>query len=220
MGILKIKGNRYTGAGVLIIEDYYTKNGTIEPCIVVARNASSGLYSDFGGGYSDRDKTLEQTAHKELREESNNLYNINPKHMKYYVDIPGQSSSNVPTFYRAFLIKINGTSRKYFNYNKKLIDTLYQHGIAVPHSWRETDDIAHVPIKNIDFNLTSVRGKIILKDIDSRVIVLHGRVKKIINYAQSIISKLIITNPIAQRRNIIIHRSKRWTNKTYSFCVG
>ena len=218
MGILKIKGLSYTGAGVLIVEDYYTKNGTVEQCIVVARNTSSGLYSDFGGGYSAKDKTLEQTAHKELREESRNLYNIDPKHMKYYVDIPGQSNNGPPaSFYRAFLVKINGTSRKYFNYNKNLIDTLHLRGTTVPHSWRETDDIAHIPIKYIDFNSTGFRGKIILKDIDGRDIVLHGRVKKILNYAQSIMSVLINSNPIARRKNITIHQSRRWTNKTYSF---
>ena len=58
--------NKYSGAGVLIIEDYH-KNNIIEPCILLVRNRKTQLYSDFGGGYEPKHKTLKITASIELR---------------------------------------------------------------------------------------------------------------------------------------------------------
>lgn len=215
MGILKKNGLTYTGAGVLIVEDYYTKKGTIEPCVLLVRNKASGLYMDFGGSYETKHGALSVTAHSELREESRNLFNIDKKHMKQYVDIPAGKG----TFYRTYLIKINGISRKYFDFNKRLMDSLHAKGQKVPRPWRETDQIAHIPISSINFNNLGARGTITLKDIDNRSITLHGRAKRVLYYSQAMIFNLVKTSPIAKKKDVKFHKSNSWTNGTYSYIV-
>lgn len=210
MTIYEEKGLMYSGAGVLIIEDYYKKNGTKIPCILLARNKASQKFMDFGGSYEKKDNSLKETAHNELREESRNLFNIDQKYFVNYVDIPAGQY-----YYRVYLLKINGTSRKYYDHNKRLLDNNTK--IYIPRMWRETDMIAHIPLKNIDFNKLNIRGTIILKDINDNPVILHGRTKAAIYYARNKIEKIIKSHPIATRKDLIIHKSKKFTNGTYSF---
>lgn len=190
-------GKLYSGAGVLVVEDYFTKAGKIEQCIVLVRNGKSGFYTDFGGSYEKSHVNLKETAHHELREESRNLFNISEKYFKKYVDIPVGSGTE---FFRSYIIKINGISRKYFAYNKKLIDTFHSLGKNVPYMWRETDNIVHIPFNNIDFNLLGARGQILLTDIDGNRIKLHGRAKRLIYYSQATIHNVIRDKPIAKKK--------------------
>lgn len=215
MGIFQKNGLTYTGAGVLIVEDYYTKTGIIEPCVLLVRNKASGLYTDFGGSYETKHGMLQVTARTELREESRNLFNISQSHMDQHVDIPAGKD----TFYRSYIVKINGVSRKYFDYNRKLMDELYAKGQKVPRCWRETDQIAHIPIKHINFNRLGAHGSIVLQDVDGRSIKLHGRAKRVLYYAQATIFNVISMLPIAKKKDVMIHRSNSWTNGTYSYVV-
>lgn len=215
MGIYTENDLNYSGAGVIVIEDYYRKNGTVEPCIVLVKNKASGEYTDFGGSYEQKHNFLQETASIELREESRNLLNVSSRFMTDKIDMPAFNNQ----FYRVYLLKINGISRKYFLHNCRLIDTLYLKGTKVPRSWRETSDIAHIPIKNIDFNKLGVRGKIILQDVDGRSINLGGRTKRAIYHAKSAIDKMIKHNPIAKRRDMIKYKSNSWADKTYSYVL-
>ena len=203
MGILNKNGLIYTGAGVLIIEDYYTKNGMIEPCIVLVRNKTSKLYMDFGGSYEDNHGDLKTTACKELQEESRNLININKKYLKHYVNIPAGNIKKQPTFYRLYIIKINGICRKYFDYNKKIIDNMYySSNKKIPRYWRETDKIAHIPIKNIHFAKLGIRGYNIISDINGHNIKLIRRTKNVLYVSESMIHNIVKTKPIAKKENI------------------
>jgi hypothetical protein len=218
MSLYKENNFVYSGAGVMIIEDYYTKSGKIEPCVLLVKNGASGLFTDFGGGYEKKHKNLKETASKELREESRNLFNVSEKYLKKYVDIPVSSNKSIKNvFYRVYIIKINGISRKYFNYNKNIIDKTHQKGTHVPYSWRETTDITHIPFKNIDFNLLGARGKIILTDIDGNHIQLHGRAKRCIYYSQATMYNIVREKPIAKKKDIKMHKSTSWTNNTYTY---
>jgi hypothetical protein len=215
MGIFNKNGLTYTGAGVLIVENYYTKKNTTVPCVLFVRIKSSGLYMDFGGSYETTHGTISNTAHSELREESRNLFNIDPKHMKTCVDIPTRNG----TYYRSYLIKVDGICRKYFNFNRKLIDMRHTKGQKVPRSWRETDKIAHVPISSIDFNKLGDRGIVVVKDIDGKAITLHRRLNRVLYHAEALIFSLLKTRSIAERKDIKIHTSNSWTNGTYSYMV-
>lgn len=223
MGVYTEGDKHYSGAGVLIVEDYYMKDGEVVPCIILVKNKASGEYSDFGGSYEKKHISLKETASKELQEESRNLFVIDPKFMTNYVDIPAFSNN----FYRVYLLKINGANRKYFLHNKNLIDTAHQNDTHVPRSWRETSDIAHIPIKNIDYDKLAVRGKITVQDINGKDIIFSGRIKKIIRNTKLYIEKLVNENPIAKRNNIVIHKteldfdkSESWTNMTYSYVLN
>lgn len=208
-------GRSYSGAGVLIVEDYYKKDGTIEPCIVLVRNKASGEYTEFGGSYERKHGSLEKTAYAELREESRNLFNIDTGYLNKYVDI----NAGADTFYRAYIIKLNGISRKYYLYNMKQIDLLYKRGVKISRVWRETDDLVHVPISNINFEKLGIRGKVILRDIDNRVISIRGRIKKVLRDGQTIISDIIHEKSIGKRKDMIRNTSIDWTNGTYSFVI-
>lgn len=221
VSVYKENGVSYSGAGVMIVEDYYTKSGRVEPCILLVKNGSSNLFTDFGGSYEKTHSDLRETAHKELREESRNLFNISGKYLKKYVDIPvGITGSVKQIYYRVYIIKINGISRKYFNHNKTLMDKLHKQGVHVPRSWRETSDVAHVPFRNIDFNLLGARGQIILTDIDGNRIQLHGRAKRCIYYSQAILYNVMSEKPLAKKSNIKKHKSNSWTNGTYTYYLN
>jgi hypothetical protein len=221
MGIFKENGLIYTGAGVLILEDYYTKDGNIEECILLVRNAVSKLYSDFGGSYESKHESLSVTAQSELREESRNLFNIARHHLKTHINIVAGKLKNKEVYYRAYLIKINGVSRKYFDHNVKVMESLYKKGGKVPHYWRETDSIAHIPIRHINFANLDKRGRITLTDIDGNDIEINRRAKHVIYNSRDLINNLIKKQPIARKKDIIIYKSesKDWTNNTYSYEV-
>lgn len=217
MGIYTEGSLHYSGAGVLIIEDYYMKNGKVEPCIVLVKNKASGEYSDFGGSYESKHNTLQNTASIELREESRNLFNVSDSIIERTkkINIPALGDN----FYRMYLLKINGVCRKYFLHNKKIIDDLHQQGTKIPRSWRETEAIAHIPIKNINFDKLGVRGRIILQDIDDNAINLNGRTKKAIYHAKTHIMDMVKQEPLAKRKDMIINESSDWTNMTYSYVL-
>lgn len=210
-------GRNFSGAGVIIIEDYYTKKGTIEQSIVFVRNKYSGLFMDFGGIYEVSDGTLNVTAHKELLEESINFFNISPDNLIDSVDIPVTRSNKF--FYKVFLIKINGINKKYFLHNLKTINKMHDSGKKIPISWRETDMIVHVPIKNIEFNKLVENTRIILSDVDSKQIMLHGRAKKALFFLNDQIQKKIREKPLAERKDIVIDTSDSFTNNTYSYII-
>jgi len=203
--------NMYSGAGVMIIEDYLTRSGQTVPSLVLVRNKSSECFSDFGGMYEKKHKSLEQTAQTELREESKNLFNISSEYLKNskWVDIPAGRY-----FYRMYLIKINGISRKYFNHNKKIIDRN-----DMPRSWKETDQLTHLPIENIDYDQLNVRGRVLIKDVDGNMIELNGRAKKAIYCSKRKIRQIVKMRPTADLNNLLKIRSDDMTDGTYSYLL-
>jgi hypothetical protein len=212
-------GREFSGAGVMIIEDYYAKDGTIIPSVVLVRNKHTGLFMDFGGIFESSDKTLDVTVRNELLEESVNLFNVSVDHFteKNSVDLPVTRSNKV--FYKIYMIKINGISRKYFLHNVKLIDRKYKTGMKIPVSWRETDMITHIPIKNIEFDKLAEDKRIVVQDVDSRMIMLHGRAKKALFYSHDQILELTKKEPLAKRSDLIVDTTNSFTNGTHSYQI-
>lgn len=209
MGIYEdINHKLFSGAGVLVIGEYKNKL-----CVMLTRNKSSHKYSDFGGAYETRHKTLEETAHRELREESRNLFNISFDKFDKYVDIP----AGTRYFYRVFIIKINDVDQKYFKHNREIIDKS-----NAPRYWKETDRITWIPIENLtkDSQILDKRGDIKVKDINDESIIIHVRAKKAIAYfIEKFGNNLKSIKVIANKSNLIIHDSSVFHNKTYSFKV-
>lgn len=213
------KGLIYSGAGVLIIEDY-KKNNKVIKCVILAQNRRSEEYSDFGGRFEKKHKHIQQTAYSELREESANLINVKSKHFSDYVNI---SSGN--KLYRAYIIKINGIKRKMFQHNKRLLDErAYMYKIGkykhrVPKYWRETNNIRHIPINNIDFDVLQTSGKHVINDVDGNRLILHDRVKKILHCGKDIIMNNINSAPIATKDDMFKIKSKTFRHGTLSFNI-
>ena len=138
----------YSGAGVIVFEEYLTNDKKIIPTILLTRNKSSKLYTDFGGFHDKKHKNLKDTASKELLEESRCLIEIDEKHFseKNSFDILGNIKRKI--YYKVFVIKINGICRKHYHHNRKIIDN----DKNSKRYLKETDDITHIPIKNLEFS--------------------------------------------------------------------
>ena len=130
------------------------------------------------------------------------------------MNIPAGNIKKQPTFYRLYIIKINGICRKYFDHNRKLIDKISDntHNAYVSRSWCETDKIVHIPIKNINFAKLGIRGYNRVSDIDGRDIKLARRTKNVLYVSESMIHNIVKTKPIAKKSNISINNLK-----TYSY---
>lgn len=211
-------GIKFTGAGILIVEDYHKKDGTFEPCILLVRSRRTEMFMDFGGTYESKHRNLKITAYQEMIEESVNLLDIHSKFYNTYVDVPGKEH-----FYRAYIIKVNGVNRKYYHINKNLIDErayLFKKGTykeKIPWCWRETDDIRHIPIKNIDFNKLNTSDRIMVKDIDNKETILHDRTRAILYQAQAEIFNAIKCEPIVDKKSMIKTKSDTFTDGTFTF---
>lgn len=177
---IKVKDKIFSGSGVLIIEDYIKQDRKIKS-VVLVRNKSSQLFGDFGGMYEKRDKLLQVTASKELKEESRNLIDLdwNILQDQKYVDVISNKKRN--EYYRIYIIKINGICRKYFHYNRKIIDKS-----DLKRYYKETDDIRHISIDDINFDNIKIR----MNDIYNKEISLSRRVRNILRNSKNIIKKV------------------------------
>jgi len=163
-------GKQWSGAGVVIVENYYTKNGKKIPCILVAKDINRDKFIDFGGRYEYGHDNLQTTAHHELREESCNLFNISPQVLQL---MPYSDSKYQSHYYRTYFIKINGVSRKMYYNNLR---TLRKNN--APNCWLETNSIAHVPFENIPLEQLMYDQDIVTTDIDGTQVVLHNRLRQ------------------------------------------
>jgi len=223
MGLFFENGIGYSGAGVMVIEDYYKKdhssnslksiepdvnqiepnvnqiepflNKKIEPCIVLLRNRSTGIFSEMGGIYEKKHQNLVKTAITELREESRNLFNLVclENALTQYTDIPVDSH----TYYRVYFVKINGSSTKYFTHNMQILDQ----SSDTPIYWKETDQLAHVPINQlIDLDLNKKGVKV--KTVNGEEIKLSRRTRKVIRYGFDNIMNIVKEPPLLSRKDL------------------
>jgi hypothetical protein len=198
---------QWSGAGVIIVENYYPKDGTPRiPCILVGRDIGRGKYTDFGGHYESQHNNLQTTSHHELREESCNLFNISPSTLQ---QLPYSDSKYKDHYYRTYFVKIRGVSRKMYHKNRlKLIAN------RARRCWLETDNIIHVPIENIPIESLLFDGDIITTDIDGQEVVLHNRLRQCLLYGYG---KML---EVFERESIANSRTDGRTNRTRDFLNG
>ena len=211
MGVIVYGDKSYTGAGVLVVEDY-RKDGERIPCVLIARNKSSQKSSDFGGSYETSHKSISVTASKELLEESCNLINVKSEILEKSnsIDIDGYRN----TFYRVYVIKAQNISSKYFNNNKTIIN---EHPDS-KRQWKETDKIYHIPISNIDFDTLLLRKTIVVKDVNGDNVILDMRLRKVLKSGEDIIRATINESPIITKKNLVkIDSGKPFLIGTHQF---
>lgn len=209
--IINIDGKDFSGSGVLIIEKYI-KNKNKIPSIVLVRNNSSKLFSDFGGTHEKKHKTLETTASNELNEESRNLIDINPKILskKEYIDIIANKKRNI--YYRIYIVRVDGICRKYYHHNKEVIDDS-----DAKKYFKETDDITHIPLDNINFdNIKNLSGSI--KDIYDNDIKLNMRVRNILSNAHDTIVSVMKSDALANQSDFDLKKDL-FHKKTYILSI-
>jgi len=215
MGIYTENDRHYSGAGVIVIEDYRNSDKSVTPCILVARNRASQKVSDFGGGYAKKHKMIEVTAFEELLEESRNLINVGPDILKQSEQFDILKKDD---YYRVYVIKGQNVATKYFRENMEIID-------SDPDSkrhWKETDGIHHVPIDNIPFDILTERGRKFVKDIHGNDIELQMRLRKALFAGKDIIMRVLGTEPIFSRDDLVIteESNNEWLNGTNTFIAS
>ena len=202
---IKIGSKVFSGSGTLILENYKNNNNII-PSIVLCKDIR-GFFSDFGGHYEKKHNNIFKTAISETREESANLINLkkNTIEKQEYIDIKHEN-----TFYRSFIIKINGISRKYFRKNLHII----KENNAEDH-WLEMSDITHVPIKNI---IKMVENKKeFCNDIYGNKIKIRNRTIDIIKCGKNKILNKIKNKEIGNfNKNKFLVKKNNFLKNTYS----
>lgn len=208
------KGHKYSGAGVLVLEDYRFDDNREELCAVLVKNPK-GKYMDFGRVYKDKDSSLDKTANKGLFKESLGLYNIAPRHLKpaATIKVPKTKTNCVETKYKSYIVKINDSSRSHFYHNRTMMKLSKQRNIRVPYLYHKDKkvDIVHVPIKNIDFVSKTVR------DIDGNVIELSGRTLEVMKASKNEILAHRNARPVARASDLFINKGNNWVDNTMSF---
>jgi len=179
--ILEINDKKYNSAGVLIINKYSNKD-----CIVLFKSSMyvpSGInkgkyYCDIpGGGIDIKDISLEQTASRELFEESKMLFSIainkllEAKENKSFIELPGRrlSGKRKPGLFGCYVLRLPNVSTKIYNNNKELLKKFKMDNV-----YYETNELVRIPIENIKEyflgkKMSDIKKQCEIKDIDGTI---------------------------------------------------
>jgi hypothetical protein len=146
----------------LIIDNFVTYNSAgVMPIyknnFVIFRSSQTDDNFDFqcdiaGGGIDQKDISLEETANRELFEETIKLFNFKPSTLKYarslgsFVDIPGRTivGKRYPGKFGCYFIKLDNCSLEDYYINKK-----YSKKYKLPKYYNETNEIILIPINTM-----------------------------------------------------------------------
>lgn len=177
--------NKYSGAGVVIIQSYNNKNAFF---IIREKN---GMWSIPGGKRDKTDKTIYYTAHKELKEESRGLFSISPDVLKNCYSYDKMTENSL--FYKAYFMYISSNTpitRKYYYYNKKIID---KNSFNFSHPYKETDKMDRIYVDTFIADLCNIQSNgtmITHKASNGESIVLRARDVAIIKNNINILNSL------------------------------
>ena len=140
--------NNYAGSGIILLE-YFAINNIYELCVILVHNKYKNHYDCPGGKLDYANDNIYNTAIKELREETCNLFNLSKKILSSNYSVKIKSGRRL---YNAFILHIIGPDilrgRLYlrFYYHNRNIIRHNTRGIYL-HSWNETNKITRVSIK-------------------------------------------------------------------------
>lgn len=220
MSYASSEGDKVSGAGVLVIEDFRHSDGSKEPCLVLVQNPK-GNYMDFGREYKEKDRSPSKTANKGLFKESLGLYNVADKYFKPLttVKVPAHKTNGVDTKYKSYIVKINDSARSHFYHNRMMLNLSKKRGIRTPylHHTNKDVNIVHVPLRNIDFKTLDFDNTAV-KDIDGNAINLSGRTTAILKQSRrDIFRHARNERPIARASDIFVNKGNNWADNTMSF---
>ena len=177
--LLIIEERKYNSAGVLIINKYMNKD-----CVVLFKSAlpiPSGVnkgmfYCDIpGGGIDVKDDSLEETASRELYEESKKLLSISKTKLAEvrkndsFFDLPGRrlSGKRKAGLFACFVCRLSNVSTKYYNLNRELLKK-----VKIDKVFYETIEVVKIPINNIkeyfaDKKLSDIKKPCEIKDVNN-----------------------------------------------------
>ena len=170
-----------SGAGILIVELYMGFP-------VVTLFGMNGMNYSDPGGMTDYGENSQQTAHRECREETENLINIQPNELLQYA-IPVTVNT-----YTSYILYIENLSFQDYAHNVNLI---YNNCHA--RAWKETNSMTRIPINNIVLAAQNfVNYAIDVNDITVRI---RERTMSIIRNATNILLNISNSKPIPLYRH-------------------
>lgn len=173
----------YTGAGVLIIENYKKRI----PSVILVQNKASKELMDIGGGTSmtkDMNKII-NLAVSEAHEETCGLIRLNNETIRNS-DFKDVNANKIGSkIYRSYVLRIDNISTKLFDHNCKLLHSTK----GIPKHWKETLKLVHIPIDNIDFDTILDRGNNKLRDVNDKEYKVIKRVRNVIKSHEELLLK-------------------------------
>jgi len=179
--ILELNDKKYNSAGVLIINKYSNKDCVVlfKSSMYVPSGTNKGkYYCDIpGGGIDEKDFSLEQTASRELYEESKKVFSISisklntARETNSFVELPGRrlSGKRKPGLFGCYVIRLPHVSAKVYNINKELLKKIKHDSV-----FYETNELIRIPISNIreyfaDKKISDIRKQAEIKDINDNL---------------------------------------------------
>lgn len=197
------KYKNFTGAGIIILEDYNNNKGRQEPAVILFKNSHMLAYADLGGHIDNDDlkskNPLMKTATREAFEESCGLLNFK-KIPDIYVDLP---------HYRCYFVKINSEIVMTDDFRKNMKTILTS---KLPNYFKETIDIARFYISDLlKTDIMTIKGDFPTIDSKGNIAIVTGRAKALIR--EAIRSGIIYSNDIVklQKKQIKLYNVKLTT---------
>ena len=159
---------KFNSAGVIFI---YNNN------FVIFKSSFNDFCDVAGGGIDMKDNTIEETASRELLEESRFLFKIksetlkNARDNKSFVYVKGRKIHNKRKAgkFACYVIEIDILDTLVYNKNKETLKTN-----KLPHYYYETENIILVPINNYNnlpnLNITKLTLNCMQQIIDNKII--------------------------------------------------
>jgi hypothetical protein len=159
---------KFNSAGVIFI---YNNN------FVIFKSSFNDFCDVAGGGIDMKDNTIEETASRELLEESRLLFQIkseilkNARDNKAFVYVKGRKihRRRKAGSFACYVIEIDKLDTLVYNKNKETLKT-----IKLPHYYYETEDIKLIPIDNFNnlpnLNITKLTLSCMQKIIDDKIV--------------------------------------------------
>ncbi len=172
--------SQWSSAGTIIIEDAYNRrNGKTCQAIFLGLNSNTGLYELFYGKKDNSDTDETETALRETREESSNMFVFSSS---VYNDKYRVSSPN--TKHHAYVVRVNGprggiSSAVFANNQSKLVAN------KAPYEWTELSGITRIDISDAISSglLLYTRGNFSMQDVYGNYITIFSRDAEFISNA-------------------------------------
>ncbi len=188
---------KYTGAGIFIIENYKGN-------LVAVLFGNKGRNYDDPGGLIDPGETPIETACRETREETANLIKISPDELHKI------SHKIIYKNYVSYVIFVENLSSKDYYHNINLV-----FGKCKPHFWKENSSMIRIDLQRLIKN--TLANNDIVKDINGNYVKIRGRTLGIVKNAFPFLANLKC--PTRLKRNKTIKSRMACLIGTYTYTV-
>lgn len=186
----------YTGAGVLLVEEYKG-----QPVITLFSD-HYGVFEDLGGKI-DNGETPEQAAYRECREESLNLITLSAQELVQHATPVSLKQ------FLSYIIHVKNINERDYDHNHKLV---YR---CRPASWKETISMKRFPLNTIIS--AASRGNSQVNDVNGTVRTIGQRIIEIIQKHSRTIQQIAASPPHQLTKNKVSNSRMQCLIGTYTY---